>query len=82
MTWFKPGFVLIHVAVGCAVGWALWLLGAPTVAIVVATLAMGIAKEWGEEPSDIIGSGNGQPWNGIVDIIAFALGPAVWWIVQ
>lgn len=79
-SWLKPGFIVIHILVGAALWLVMWRLGSPPAAIFVAALAMGVAKEYGEEPSDLVGSGNGQPWNGIIDVLAFVVAPVVWWI--
>jgi hypothetical protein len=70
-----------HAAVGGMMLWVLASMHTPPVAIFVAVLALGIAKEWGEEPNDFA-PGNGGPLNGILDVLAFLPGPTLYWIVH
>lgn len=79
--WLRPEFLALHIVIGAALVWLYAALGMPPRAIFVAVLALGIAKEWGEQPNDFIG-GPGAPWNGILDVLAFVLAPALHWILS
>jgi len=76
--WISRRGLLLHVAVGLLLLIILQHFHSPPIATVIAAVALGTAKEQAEENWSDFRRVNGGPWNGLVDILAFALGPLIW----
>lgn len=76
--WWSGVGITQHLAVGVAVGLVCRLGHAASWVPVVLLLGLGVWHEWID--GDFRRS-EGGPSNGIVDVLAFVLGPLLWWLV-
>ena len=77
--WLVARNLGLHALIGFGAAVLLVLLHCPVGTALVAVLGIGVAHELGDgdfQPD------RGGPWNGVVDVLAFGIGPFLWWALR